>query len=315
MMKIRDYEIDIDIYDIISAYEWRKGRRKGDEFICCSPFRDEQHPSFSINLDTGLWIDFGSDDDFWKKGNLIKLLAYLENCSMEEIETTYLELYGLMVSDADSLELSINIQETGPAKTFSREELKPYLYRYRPYLLKRGITDEIMKKFVVGYDKETQAVAFFWMDADTGKVVAVKFRSIKSKQFYYLDGGQEVRNHLFGLYQLKQEGHKIAYIVESEIDALYLWSLGVPAVALGGSTLSENQRRLLLLSGIETLVIATDNDKAGYRIAREICRELGGHLTLKKLYIPPYAKDVNDLAPNELLNYVNHLEDIPLQMQ
>ena len=313
-MKIRNYEIDLDVYDIISGYEWRKGRRKGDEFICCSPFRDERHPSFSINLDTGLWIDFGSDDDFWKKGSLIKLLAYLENCSMEEIEATYLELYGLMVNDTDTLELNINIQESKKPKTFTRDELKPYLYRYRPYLLNRGITDEIMKKFVVGYDKEQQAVAFFWMDVNTGKVVAVKFRSIKGKQFYYLEEGQPVKNHIFGLYQLKQDGHKTAFIVESEIDALYLWSLGVPAIALGGSTLSENQRRLLLLSGIETLVIATDNDKAGYRISREIHRELAGYMDIKKLYIPPYAKDVNDIAPNELLNYVHHVEDYELHI-
>lgn len=313
-MKIRDYEVDLDIYDILMCYEWKNGRKKGDEFICCSPFRDERHPSFSINLETGLWIDFGSDDDFWKKGNLIKLLAYLENCSMEEIEASYLELYGLMVNDTDSLELIINIQEAEEPKVFSREELKPYLYRYRPYLLKRGISDEVMKKFVVGYDKEQQATAFFWRDANTGKVVAVKFRSIKGKQFYYLEGGQPVKNHIFGLYQLKQEGHKIAFIVESEIDALYLWSLGIPALALGGSTLSKSQKRLLLLSDIKELVIATDNDKAGYRIAKALHRELGGHMDIQKLYLPPYAKDVNDLPPAELLNYAAHLEDWSIEV-
>lgn len=315
-MKIRDYEIDIDVFDEISNYEWKNGRRKGEEFICCSPFRDEQHPSFSINLETGLWIDFGSDDDYWKKGNFTKLIAFLENISPEEAEEMLLDSYGLVVDDTDSLELNINIQMESEAKYFSKDELRPYLFRNREYLLKRGISDEIMKLFVVGYDKEKEAVAFFWMDAKTGKVAAIKFRSIKGKQFYYMEGGQPVRNHIFGLYQVMQRKYKEVFIVESEIDALYLWSLPtpIPAIALGGSNFSEKQKQLLLMSGIESLVIATDNDSAGYRIKMQLIRELGGHFNLKQLCLPPYAKDVNDVSPAELMNYIEHAEDYELKI-
>jgi DNA primase len=314
-MRIRNLEVDVDIYEELMNYSWNHGDRKGDEFVCCSPFREEQHPSFSINLETGLWIDFGSQDEYWKKGSFIKLLAFLENISYEEAEEMLLDAYGIHFDDEEELVLNINIQELeAKPKEFTREELKPYLFRNKQYLLKRGISEEIMKKFVVGYDKEKQAVAFFWRDNKTGKVVTVKFRSTKGKQFYYIDGGQPVKNHIFGLYEVKQGGYKEVFIVESEIDALYLWSIGVPAIALGGSNLSEAQRRLLLLSGIETMVLAVDNDKAGYKIKQQLIKELSGYLNIKELYIPPYAKDVNDLSKHELLNYVENIEDVEMKI-
>ncbi|MFP3802902.1 hypothetical protein, partial [Paraburkholderia sp. SIMBA_027] len=83
-----------------------------------------------------------------------------------------LNSYGIVIDDTDSLELTINIQEELEARYFSKDELRPYLFRNRDYLLRRGITDEIMKKFIIGYDKDREAVAFFWLDAKTGKVAA-----------------------------------------------------------------------------------------------------------------------------------------------
>ena len=68
------------------------------------------------------------------------------------------------------------------------------------------------------------------------------------------------------------------------------------------------------MSGIESLVIATDNDSAGYRIKMQLIRELGGHFNLKQLYLPPYAKDVNDVSPAELMNYIEHAEDYELKI-
>ncbi|MCS0827449.1 toprim domain-containing protein [Cytobacillus firmus] len=316
-MKIRDIEIDIDVYDELMNYEWKNGRKKGDEYVCCSPFRDEEHPSFSINLESGLWIDFGGSDDDWKKGNLVKLVAYMEAITFEEAEEMLLTSYGITLDDAEYKDLIINIQEKEEEeRTFSRVELKPYLIRTSEsirYIWGRGIADEIMRKFVVGYDKEQEAVAFFWRDWKTGKVVNVKFRKIKSKIFYYADG-QQIKNHLYGLYDVIKGSHKEVFLVESEIDCLYLWSLGFPAVALGGSNFSEEQKRKLLLSGIETLIIATDRDKAGWRIRKQIERELGGLVNLKNLHIPSYANDVNDLAGFELKEYASQPDDLELKI-
>lgn len=315
MLKIRGYELEIDVAEELDSFQWDKQETTGDEFKACSPFRDERKPSFYINLETGLWKDFGASDDAWKQGNLIQLISFLNNVSYEESEEYLLEKYNVEIKDVDGLELSINIQMEEPEpKVFSRKELEPYLFRKKSYLLNRGVSEEIQKKFVVGYDRKSDAVAFFWLDAITGKVTTVKFRSTKGKQFYYIKGGQPVRNHVFGLYQAIQEGCSKVYIVESEIDALYLWSNGIPAIALGGSYLSPAQKRLLMISGIQCFVIATDDDDAGRRIKESLKKELTGFYEVLEITLPDYAKDINDVKQEDIEKVTNSEELVTLHV-
>lgn len=309
-MQIRGIEVDVDIVEELNHFTWRNERIKGNEWVCCSPFRDERRPSFSINLDSGLWIDFGSDDEHWKKGSFPRLLAWLENISDEEAENMLLEAYGIILDDVEDLILSIDISDDPQPKTFSRDELKPYLFRNRSYLAGRGISDDIQKQFVIGYWKEKKAVAFFWRDAFSGKVINVKFRSVQGKQFFYINGGQQIKNHMYGLYDVIQAKQKEMIVVESETDALYLWSNGYAAAALGGSYLSADQKALLIRSGVESIIIATDNDAAGNRVRESIKKELGGLIDLKDLKLPDHAKDINDLDPGELKEVVDQVQPV-----
>lgn len=303
-MKIKGQELEVDVLEEIEGFDWQKFKKSGDEFQACSPFRTERRPSFFINIDTGQWIDHGADSDTWKKGNLITLLSFINNTTYEEAEDYLLEKYGAVIEDVEGMELNINIQlGEQPPKIFTKEELKPYLRRTNKminYVYSRGITYEVMRKFILGADVESNAVAFFWLDAFTGKCVNVKFRSTRGKQFFYIRGGQPVSKHIYGLYQVIKAGCKTVWIVESEIDALYLWSHGIPAVALGGSSLSPEQKRKLLLAGVETYVIATDKDKAGDRIKASLKKELGGHVLLEEIVFPDYASDVNEIKPEHI---------------
>lgn len=310
----KKYELDIDVAEELSVFDWNSSTTEGDEFKACSPFRNERKPSFYVNLETGLFIDHGAESEDWKQGDIVKLLSFLYNQSYEETEEYLLEKYNVSITEVEGLELKINIQleEKKEPKIFTREELKPYLYRNKGYLLHRGISEEVQKKFIVGYSKKDSSVAFFWLDAFTGKVVNVKFRSTKGKQFYYIRGGQPVRNHIFGLWQVLQEydSSEPVYIVESEIDAMYLWTHGIKAIALGGSHLSEQQKKTLLMSGIEHFVIATDNDKAGRRIKESIKKELGGMVLLDEIELPYYAKDINEVKPEDMKKVTDSAEPI-----
>ncbi|MDF2010179.1 toprim domain-containing protein [Priestia megaterium] len=315
MIRVRNHDIDIDVQEELEYFDWNRKKIEGDEFKACSPFREERNPSFYINLETGLYKDHGAESDVYKQGNLIGLLSFLHNVTYEEIEDYLLEKYNITITDVEGLELKINIQfEDKKKKVFTKEELKPYLCRKKSYLLNRGVSEEIQKKFIIGYDRKSDAVAFFWLDAFTGKVVNVKFRSTKSKQFYYIKGGQPVRNHVFGLYQCIKAGAEKIYIVESEIDALYLWSNGIPAVALGGSHLSDAQKKKLLLAGAE-YVIATDADKAGRRIRDSLVKELGGAVPLSEVTFPEYAKDVNEVKQEDIKKVTDSEEPVTLKIR
>jgi hypothetical protein len=55
------------------------GRVMGREFVALNPRRNDRHlGSFRINLQTGRWADFATDD---RGGDLISLVAFLDGCS------------------------------------------------------------------------------------------------------------------------------------------------------------------------------------------------------------------------------------------
>ena len=55
------------------------GHREGREWVALNPRRGDQHlGSFRINLDTGRWADFATED---RGGDPISLLAFLNDCS------------------------------------------------------------------------------------------------------------------------------------------------------------------------------------------------------------------------------------------
>ena len=56
---------------------------------------------------------------------------------------------------------------------------------------------------------------------------------------------------------------------------MYLWSYGIPAIALGSANLSRRQQTLLQASPIEEMVLAFDNDGAGKKVTRDVYKRLG----------------------------------------
>ena len=124
----------------------------------------------------------------------------------------------------------------------------------------------------------------------------MKYRSIRYKQFFYEPDGLLTRNYVYGLPQVISKGYKAVAIVESEIDAMSLWTIGVAGVATGHAGINARQIKLLINAGIEEITIMTDADDAGYRFENVLERELPKHFITYKTDIFKYGvKDVNDL--------------------
>lgn len=302
-----EYELNVDVLEELSFYDWGRARNRGHELTACSPFRSERSPSFSINLETGLWKDFGAVD-FYNKGGLVQLLSFLRNETHHEVENYLLEKYGVNLLDVDSLSLNFDLNfNTNNDTIISIEEYKQFAYR-SPYLAGRGISEKVQRAFKVGYDRNNKAVALAWMDVK-GNIVNIKFRSTRSKMFYYYSNGQPIRNHLYGMNFVFRMKCERVFIVESEIDALYLWSCGFPAIALGGSNLSEAQKKLLLRSPATTYVIATDNDAVGQEVKEKLGIALIGSKNLEEIVFPEYVKDINDMSPELVKSVANNTID------
>ncbi|MFL6555879.1 MAG: toprim domain-containing protein, partial [Bacillus sp. (in: firmicutes)] len=118
----------------------------------------------------------------------------------------------------------------------------------------------------------------------------VKYRKTFGKTFYYAKGGWPIRELVYGI----EMAQPITVICEAEIDALSWQTAGVASIAVGGASFNGWKRDLILRSSIEELVIATDNDKAGGKLRREIEAMMRGHVRIRQAYVPEDVKDANE---------------------
>lgn len=75
--------------DAVLAHWLPDGKISGSEYQARNPTRDDKRPgSFSVNINTGQWGDFATDD---RGGDLISLIAYLDGITQGEAETRLAE--------------------------------------------------------------------------------------------------------------------------------------------------------------------------------------------------------------------------------
>lgn len=297
-----EYKLAINFKEELEPYidQFQNVRLRGDELISSSPFREDNSPSFSLNLETGLWIDFGSSSDIWGKGNFFKLMAFLTGEHYEDVIAHYKQYDITRLANIEDFKLNVDLEIEKAPKVFNMEDFDYWKYK-SDYLTKRGITEKAQRAFRIGYDVNNKAVAIPYFNRQ-GQLVNVKFRKTSRKQFYYLPDGQPVGQYVYGLNMVKRAGATRVYVVESEIDAMYLWSYGIPAVALSKAYMSERQEELLDLSPVTELVLAFDNDKAGRQATRNVQKRMAGKYRLDQLILPQGCKDVNDINKNFIVS-------------
>jgi DNA primase len=186
--------------------------------------------------------------------------------------------------------------------------------RARGYFLSRGINEDSMRTFNLGYS-ENQDMVTVPLTAPDGLSVGIIGRSIEDKRF---KNSQDLpRNKtLFNLSSAKKYGGKII-VCESSFDAILIAQAGFPnVVATLGAHLSREQVQLLNRYS-STIIIMTDNDEAGRKLGNNIAEKLNNKNLLWSSYnygmiYPHDAKDAGELTPEEIrqciINAVPHYE-------
>jgi DNA primase len=139
------------------------------------------------------------------------------------------------------------------------------------------------------YDAQSRAAVIPW-NLTGERVANVKFRTVYGKTFWYIKGGRPIRELVYGI----EKAEPVAIICEAEVDAMSWMVAGYSAVAVGGASFNRWKRDLLLRSPIEELIIATDNDKAGGKLRREIEAAMKGHMRVRQAYVRTDCKDANE---------------------
>ena len=170
--------------------------------------------------------------------------------------------------------------------------------QYHPYMTERKLSFDVLRKFKIGYDAESEMITFPIWDENNNLVMITK-RSINSKRFEIPEG---IDKPVYLLNFIKNENITTVYVCESQINALTLHSWGYPAIGLIG-TGSQKQYDILNKSGIRNYILCFDGDNAGLKGAERFKKHIRKDVIVTQKRIP-FGKDVNDLTKEEFENLI-----------
>lgn len=276
----------VPILEELSKYPWKKVKKTEQKFLACSPFRIDHSPSFAVHLSHGGWVDLGNPNPHQQKGNFIALLSFLRHETKAQTEAYLIEQYGFADQGLQTLTYRLKQMESVSVQKPS------YIQAPCTYFTNRGISEQVQIQFQTGYDYTRSAIVIPWFDARQC-LINVKYRSIHTKSFWYLKKGKPISQALFGSDQIGLS--PVVGVVESELDALTLITHGIPAVALGGGTLSKAQIMHLRRLPTPHLLLAFDHDAVGEKLTQETYRATAGYKTCQIFDFPTIYKDVNEV--------------------
>ena len=156
--KIEEIKSRIDIIELASEYVTLK--KAGRNFTGLCPFHQEKTPSFTVNREKQIFYCFGCGEG----GNAITLLMKIANMTFPEAVKALAEKTGVVLplrsvnkdgSQKDSLREEITNLNLKAAQQFSRNLFSPAGKVAREYLQSRGISDESIKQFRLGFAPDT----------------------------------------------------------------------------------------------------------------------------------------------------------------
>lgn len=235
---------------------------------------------------------FGYDDVSYGVQWLIENYVSVEQY---ERHVSIMNIHRLSIEDLLNKNKHCNTKQS----YITEEELAKYRF-YHPYMYKRKLTNEVIEKYDVGYQKDfvfsegwkpTEVITFPVRDC-YGNCLFVSRRAIYNKTFFL---PADIEKPVYGIYELPQDAKSVV-ICESVINALTCVAYGVPAVALFG-TGNQQQYEVLKSLPVREYIIGLDPDRAGNAGAWKLKKALNTKI-IKRLNVP-VGKDINDLTKQE----------------
>lgn len=303
MISVGTEQLSIPVIEELEPYmdKFDKSVLRDDKLQSCSPFRYDSHPSFAVHLENGSWIDSGAVEGY-RKGHFIQLLSFLRQETAEDTVQYLLNKYSITKVDVDALSVDMSWLHPKPKpKIFFSEDLQQYAFR-SPYLASRGISEEVQREFRIGFDRSKNAIVMPWCNSKS-EVVNLKFRAVDTKRFWYHKEGQRVKDYIYGMDKVYKSGFEEVWLVESEIDCLRLWTLGIVAVAFGTANMSPQQESMIRNSSISKLIIAVDNDDVGKGFKQKLINKFSGQFEMNSIIFPSDSvKDIGDMS-DDVIKY------------
>ncbi len=329
-----------DIVDLISTHVPLK--KKGGSYFGCCPFHNEKTPSFSVSRDKQMYYCFGCGAG----GNIFTFLTEYENYTFTEAMEYLAERSGI---ELPKQELSKEAKQEMDAKALLRSMNKTaagYFYyilrnkrgeRGLQYLKNRGLSDDMMKKFGLGfadiykdglyqylkskgykdsdlkdsglvtieergaYDKFFNRVIFPIVDVNN-RVIGFGGRVLGDGQPKYLNSKETIlfdkSRNLYGLNFARSTRKNYMILCEGYLDVISMHQAGFTNAVASLGTAFTPSHALLLKRYTGEVVLSFDSDGAGTKAAlRAIPILKDAGLTVRVLDLKPY-KDPDEFIKN-----------------
>lgn len=254
----------------------------GDEFQCVCTFHDDGNKgNLYINGNTGLFLCF--------------------SCGAK----------GILDQDhkpppRDVDEIRRKLQKVVEPKKEARALNPKYLSIFRTEGVyeaweARGLLPETVDKFQLGFDPLDNDSLIIPVTDRFGSIYGFirRFTDGRKPKYDY-PSGIVMSSFVFGIDHLKKSHQKVA-VVEGAIDAMSCWQARVPAIAIFGDSLQDEQERQLQRAMIRHLVLMLDNDEPGQRAARKINESITWCRVTQGVYRPYWhAKDPGELTSQRI---------------
>lgn len=244
----------------------------GTDLICYCPFHsNHDSPAFNISLrGPHLWKCHNAKCG--SKGNVVSLLTK-KGYSFQEAERMVLK-GSFEVSDLANV-ISELLEDPKDEKRSQWEGKDPHAfaqideecgYPARDYFLGRGITQEAIDFFQLGYSGNKKMAVIPTFD-EANHLCGVIGRVIEGKRYQYSTG--LARSEIvWNLNNVKQYDRIV--LTEGALDAIYLWQAGIKeACAILGSAIGHDQWKSIRKYFSE-VVCFFDNDAAGESLTSEM---------------------------------------------
>lgn len=279
----------------------RKERGKYICPLCGSGSRTTGDGALSIEKD-GIHFKCFSCGEY---GDIFDLYAKRDGLSLPDATRAVIAKYGTPDAQPSAYTQTVSVNKQPPiaADEAHRQETRRLVADFHAaimgseghsYLQHRGISDQSIQRFRLGYDAATRRVTIPHDKAGNYYIARSVFNDPQIPKYMNPKGVEGILFNADALY-----ADAPCFIVESDLCAISIEQEGGKAVALAGT---GGQQRLINQIRAQAptapmLVVALDNDEAGSRSAASLIAEL------KKLGLPVLQANISgDLKdPNELL--------------
>ncbi|MBO7042552.1 MAG: DNA primase [Alphaproteobacteria bacterium] len=286
--------------------------KKGQNYWGCCPFHNEKTPSFSVNEEKGFYHCFGCGEH----GDIISFTMKSQNINFVDAIKELADMAGIKMPEykqksKEQIEAEENyIQITEKATQIYQDLLYQDSGKIAlEYIKKRGFTDEMIKKYRIGYAPKNNIISARFNNIKIDKltstglvrigdygpydffrdklmfpiynahnqIVAFSGRSLDGSEPKYINTTDTELFHkkqtIFGFNFARDAIHKNnrSIIVEGQIDAIQMQCHGFPeTVAPLGTALTEDHIAILCKSN-RNIIFCFDGDNAGQKAAIRAC--------------------------------------------